>query len=134
MSKRGEGSSLRVVPCTCKDALAFVSIHHRHHKRPSKMLFAVAVADANERRIRGVAIVGQPVARMLEDGWTAEVVRVATDGASNACSMLYGSAWRGAGWQCVGQRGGGSWDREGRPRVDRHPTQVKIRWERNAHE
>lgn len=154
MSKRGEGSTLRVVPCTCKDAVAFVSLHHRHHKRPSKMLFAVAVADADARRIRGVAIVGQPVARMLEDGWTAEVVRVATDGAPNACSMLYGAVWRaaralgwrrlvtytlpseggaslrGSGWHCIGERGGGSWDRDGRPRVDRHPTQVKLRWEK----
>jgi len=37
----------------------------------------------------GVAIVGRPVARMLQDGFTAEIVRVATDGTYNACSKLY---------------------------------------------
>lgn len=38
-----------------------------------------------------VAIVGRPVARMLQDGWTAEITRVASDGTKNACSMLYGA-------------------------------------------
>jgi hypothetical protein len=36
---------------------------------------------------------------------------------------------RAAGWRCVGKAGGGSWHRKGRPRIDRHPTQMKIRWE-----
>lgn len=90
---------------------------------------------------------------MLQDGWTVEVTRVATDGAKNACSMLYAAAWRAcralgyrrlvtyilaeepgtslhaAGWKCIGEAGGGTWHREGRPRVDRHPTQRKFRWE-----
>jgi len=34
-----------------------------------------------------------------------------------------------AGWRCIGEAGGGSWDRAGRPRVDTHPLQVKMRWE-----
>src|SRR5574341_91514 len=38
--------------------------------------------------------VGRPVARLCADGWTAEVTRVATDGAKNACSMLYSACWR----------------------------------------
>jgi hypothetical protein len=46
--------------------------------------------------IVGVAIVGRPVARMLDDGFTCEVTRVCTDGAGNACSMLYGTCWRAA--------------------------------------
>lgn len=41
-----------------------------------------------------VAIVGRPVARHLDDGWTLEVTRLATDGSANACSALYGAAWR----------------------------------------
>jgi hypothetical protein len=47
-----------------------------------------------------VAIVGRPVARHLDDGYTLEVTRLATigaqNGAENACSMLYGAAWRAA--------------------------------------
>ena len=146
--------SLQVVPCTIRDACAFVAQHHRHHRPPQGALFAVAVADETE--VRGVAIVGRPVARRLDDGWTVEVTRVATDGARNACSMLYGACWRAAramgwrkaitytlvedkgasvraaGWTCIGEAGGGSWSCKSRPRVDRHPLQVKLRWEVSA--
>lgn len=145
--------SLTLVPITLKAANAFVAEHHRHHKPARGCRFCVAVADADQ--IVGVAIVGRPVARRLDDGWTAEVVRVATNGHRNACSKLYGAAWRacralgfkrlvtytlpeeggaslrGAGWTCLGEAGGGSWSRKARPRVDQHPTQVKLRWERN---
>lgn len=142
--------SLRLLPCTLTDAAAFVRQHHRHHRPPQGGLFAVAVGDDV---VRGVAIVGRPVARGLQDGWTAEVTRLATDGARNACSMLYGACWRAAralgwrrlvtytlpseggaslraaGWRLIGEAGGGSWSCESRPRVDRHPTQTKLRWE-----
>ena len=98
-------------------------------------------------------MVGRPVSRMLQDGWTAEVTRVCTLGGKNACSMLYAACWRAcramgytrlltytldtepgtsltaAGWTLVGSAGGGSWSRMDRPRVDRHPKQLKIRWE-----
>lgn len=146
---------LRLIPTTISDANEFVRQHHRHHKPSQGGLFAVACGDD---RVRGVAIVGRPVARLNDDGWTAEVIRVATDGAHNACSMLYGAAWRAAralgyqrlitytlpeeggaslraaGWRLIGQAGGGTWNRpnSSRPRVDKHPTQVKFRWEVSA--
>jgi hypothetical protein len=150
MSER-RGPALTVVPCTLAEANAFVVQHHRHHGKVRGHKFSLAVAD--EAGVRGVAIVGRPVSRMLDNGWTLEVTRVATDGCPNACSALYGAAWRatkalgyrrlvtytlpeesgaslrGAGWMCVGEAGGGSWSRESRPRVDMHPTQVKLRWE-----
>lgn len=143
---------LTIVPLTLREANAFVKRHHRHHGPVPGSKFALAVAD-EANAVRGVAIVGRPVARNLDDGWTLEVNRVATDGCPNACSALYGAAWRatramgyrrlvtyildtepgtslvGAGWKCVGQAGGGTWDREGRPRVDLHPMQTKLRWE-----
>ena len=143
--------SLRIVPITQREAFAFVKKHHRHHRNPRASVFQVAVAE--EDKIVGVAIVNRPVARMLDNGWTLEVARCCTDGSRNACSMLYGAAWRaakalgykkvvtytlpeegggslrGAGWKCIGQAGGRSWHRENRPRVDTHPTQVKFRWE-----
>ena len=77
-----------------QDAKAYVKEHHRHHAPPLSGLFAVAVAEGEV--VRGVAIVGRPVARGNADGWTAEVTRVATDGARNACSMLSGACWRAA--------------------------------------
>lgn len=133
------------------DAAEFCAQHHRHHKPPIGGLFAVAVADG--RNVRGVAIVGRPVARGNNDGWTAEVTRVATDGTRNACSMLYAACWRAAralgyrklitytlaeesgsslravGWRVVGEVRGRSWSCKSRPRVDRHPLQNKLRWE-----
>ncbi len=134
-------------------ANAFVAHHHRHHRPARGCLFCVGVCLGAEVELRGVAIVGRPVSRMLADGFTAEVTRVATDGTRNACSILYGAAWRawralggrrlitytlpeeggaslrGAGWECIGPAGGGSWSRDGRGRRDEHPTQEKLRWE-----
>lgn len=145
---------MTVIPCTVKDASAYIRAHHRHHRAPTGGLFALAVEQ--EGLLRGVAVVGRPVARKLADGRTAEVTRLCTDGTPNACSALYGAAWRaaralgylrlitytlatepgaslrGAGWTLIGEAGGGSWSRPSRPREDQHPTQGKLRWERAA--
>jgi hypothetical protein len=80
---------LAILPCDLAEANAFVLRHHRHHKPVVGHKFSLAVSDGET--IRGVAIVGRPVARMLQDGLTLEVTRVATDGAKNACSALYGA-------------------------------------------
>jgi hypothetical protein len=85
---------LELRPITLRAAREHVANWHRHNLPPQGGLFAVAVADNDQ--IVGVAIVGRPVARMLDDGYTAEVTRVATTGAHNACSMLYGAACRAA--------------------------------------
>ena len=142
---------MNVVPISLKEANAFVELHHRHHKPVPGAKFCIGVADGED--VKGVAIIGRPVARMLDDGWTLEVNRVATDGTKNACSMLYGAAWRATkalgykklitytlpeeggaslravGWKCLGLTGGGSWNCKSRPRVDTHPLQQKLKWE-----
>lgn len=84
-----------------EEANEFVLVWHRHHKPVLRAIFAVAVADETDT-VRGVAIVGRPSARELQDGYTAEVRRLATDGAKNACSMLYAACWRGA--RAIGYR------------------------------
>jgi hypothetical protein len=86
---------LSLRPMTVTDAKAFVARHHRHNAPPESGLFAVGVED-DAGEPRGVAIVGRPVARALQDGWTCEVTRVGTDGVKNGCSMLYGAACRAA--------------------------------------
>ena len=48
---------------------------------------------AEGEKIVGVVIVGRPVSRHLDDGWTLEVNCLCTDGSRNTCSMLYGAAW-----------------------------------------
>lgn len=143
---------LAIVPCHLDEAAAFVRRHHRHLTPGPGGKFALAVADESGE-VRGVAVVGRPVARMADDGWTLEVTRVATDGCPNACSALYGACWRAAkalgyrrlitytldtepgvslraaGWQLVGEVRGRSWNCKSRPRVDKNPTQGKFRWE-----
>lgn len=132
--------SLRIVPISLEEANAFVEKHHRHHKPAIGHKFSVAAAEGDT--IRGIAIVGRPVARGNDDGWTLEVNRCCTDGVKNGCSMLYGAAWRAAkalgyrrlitytlpaeggaslraaGWRLIGERGGGNWNTPSRPRID----------------
>ena len=143
---------LCVVPCELREANAFVAQHHRHHKPVVGHKFSVAVAD-ELGTVRGVAIIGRPVARGRQDGWTLEVTRVATDGTPNACSALYAAAWRAvramgyrrlgtytlasepgtslraAGWRVIHEVEGRSWSCPSRPRVDQHPTTDKTLWE-----
>jgi hypothetical protein len=136
------------------EANAFVAQHHRHHQPVVGHLFSLgAILDD---KIVGVAIVGRPVARMRDDGLTAEVTRLCTDGTRNACSFLYGAAARAAfalgfkkigtyilasengatlkaaGWRLMGEVKGRSWTTPSRPRVDKHPTQDKLLFETTA--
>jgi hypothetical protein len=114
------------------------------------MKFALAAARGDE--LVGVAIVGRPVARHLDDGWTLEVLRNCTTGQPNVCSFLYGAAWRAtrtlgyrklitytlasepgtslraAGWRVVGEVKPQGWDRPNRARDNGDP-QERLRWE-----
>lgn len=145
---------LQIVPIDFSEAVEFIRRHHRHHVPPIGHRASIAVAnDAGD--VVGVAMLGRPVARRLDDGWTLEVTRVATDGTRNACSKLYGAAHRlaaalgyrkvitytlksesGASLRAVGWtprsaavRSSWSWSTPSRPRVDKHPLQEKVRWE-----
>lgn len=147
--------SLRIAPATISQANAFVAAHHRHHRPTVSGLFAVAVVDETSA-VRGVAIVGRPVARRLSDGLTVEVNRVATDGARNACSMLLGACWRaaralgwqrmltytmtreggaslrGAGWRPVATTEPRAWGGKtpaGEDRANDWPIEPRVRWE-----
>ena len=141
---------LSVTACGRDEAMAYLS-RHRHHGRPTGMKLALACYDEADGRVCGVAIIGRPVARGLDDGQTWEVNRLCTDGTPNACSALYGAAGRvarvlglrlvtytlpaeggasrrGAGWRRDGElrRDGRGWtSRSGRS--DEHP-EAKTRW------
>lgn len=124
---------LTIVPLSFRQAKEFVARLHRHHKPPVGHKFSIGVID-EAGELRGVAMVGRPVARHYDDGRTAEVNRTCTDGCPNANSALYSAAWRaakamgytrlitytqagesgsslrGAGWTVVGERKArGSW-------------------------
>jgi len=59
-------TKLELQPITIREASKFIADHHRHHLPPQGTKFAVAVASGGE--LTGVATVGRPVARMLDDG------------------------------------------------------------------
>jgi hypothetical protein len=85
---------LVIVPATFRQACAFVARHHRHHDPPRGCRFCLGVAT--EDALVGVAMVGRPVSRHYDDGFTLEVNRTCTDGTDNANSALYAAAWRAA--------------------------------------
>lgn len=84
--------ALQTFEASLGQANLFVAEHHRHHEPTQGHLFSVGLRD--DRMVLGYAIVGRPVARRLDDGCTAEVLRVATLGTRNACSKLYGAIRR----------------------------------------
>lgn len=69
---------LEIVPMTLREANAFVEQNHRHHGPVVGHKFSIGISDGE--KIVGVAIVGRPVSRHLDDGWTLEVNRLCTDG------------------------------------------------------
>lgn len=147
---------LVAVPVKLKEAAEFVRNFHRHNKPPAGGLFAVGCSDG--ARMVGVAIVGRPVARTLDNGETAEVIRccVLHDAPKGSCSFLYSRCWvaakalgwkklitytlqsetgsslRGAGWKVVAELHAGNpkgWiNRPGREWQE-VVGQAKLRWE-----
>ena len=144
--------TLQIQPISFREACEFVNTYHNHHIAPQGHKFSIAVN--NGEKIVGVAIIGRPVARYLDDTWTLELRRLCTDKTKNAASMLCGAAWRAAkamgykrlvtytlsiepgtsliaaGWRAVYQtKKHDTWNRRERPRIDKHPTGQKTLWE-----
>ncbi len=144
------------VPLHMKFANAFVERHHRHSVAVRGCKFCIGALHDNE--LVGVAIVGRPVARHLQDGWTAEVLRVCVidEAPKNVGSFLYarcraawlamggrklvtytlqsesGASLRGAGYRIIAERPARSgWDTPARRRGRVLDTdhQSKFRWE-----
>ena len=57
---------LEICPMTLKEANAFVERYHRHHKPVTGHKFSIGCTEGE--KIVGVAIVGRPVSRYLDDG------------------------------------------------------------------
>ena len=145
---------LKLIPISLSDANAFVAEHHRHHKPVRGHKFSLGCEK--DGVLVGVAIVGRPVSRFLDDGNTLEVNRLCTTGEKNACSFLYGAAaraakalgygkivtyildtesgvsLRAAGWNCAGLAGGLCWTGQRKPKTeDQYPEQMKLRYEKS---
>ena len=133
-------------------ALAFVKGTHRRLPNIQGAMWCVSVRDGSN--VVGVALVGWPAQE-----WTSDecdvlcVTRCAVrEGYPNACSMLYGAAWRAAramgarsmvtythidepgtslraaGWVQDGLTDGGEWDRPSRRRAPQLFPDRKRRW------
>lgn len=149
---------MQVVPLSLREANDFVEQFHRHSRRTARDGGKFAIGASDGQALLGVAIVGRPVARLLNDSYTAEVLRVCVapelPPRNNVCSFLYGRCWRiwqqmggrrlvtytlasesgsslrGAGWQVIETVQPGGWSRDGRER-SWQPIygQTKFRWE-----
>lgn len=115
--------------------------------------FALALDDQNGAT-RGVAVAGPPSTPWLDTGCRLEIVRVATDGAAKACTILLRAAaqagaaigyrradihtyaatvedeaaLRAAGWVPVAPRPGSTGSGPGQRDADQDPSTGAIRW------
>ena len=134
-----------------KEANAYVTANHRHHKAVRGHRFSLACYE--DGRLCGVAIVGRPRSRRIDQHMTVEVLRLCSDGTKNVCSKLYGACRRAAkalgyhrlitytladengksflasGFPYCYTNKGGSWNQPGRPRSDKAPVCPKHLYE-----
>lgn len=141
---------MKAVPLELRQANEFVASLHRHHDPAKRDKFRIGCEV--DGRLVGVVQLGRPVARMLCDGKTIEVLRLCTDGTQNVCSYLYAKAARiaremgyekiityildsetgvslkAAGWHKEADIKGHSWNTPSRPRETTAPDCDKQRW------
>lgn len=75
---------LTLTPVSLAEANAFVAQHHRHHKPVTGHKFSIGCIAYG--RLVGVAIVGRPISRYLDNGLTLEVNRLCTDAPPLTCT------------------------------------------------
>lgn len=143
---------IELLPLTQKAARAFVNDVHRHLSYPTGDVCRVGLSVDGE--LQAAAVAGRPGARMLNDGRTLEITRVASGAQPcvNASTRLYGAirraglalGWkrfvtytrcdepgdslRAAGFKDCGLTDGGEWDRPSRRRKPATQPCRKRRW------
>ena len=143
-------SHLYAVPLALKESNEFVAKHHRHHDPVYRDKFRVGCIEGGV--LVGIANVGRPVNRVLDDGKTLEVTRLCTTGEKDVCSFLYsrcariakemgyskiityilesesGTSLKASGWHKEADTNGHNWSCKSRPRKTTAPTCNKQRW------
>ena len=144
---------MKAKPMSQRQAKEWVTTHYNNNKTPHGDIFRVAAE--HDCKIVGVAMVGRPVSRVLQDRGGAEVLRMCLiEGApKNTASFLYGRCIRAAkalGYTALytyslefeeaasiraasfvedGKVKGRSWASKGRPRTDQPFQRLdKVRW------
>lgn len=153
----GEGAQggdvkLTIRPITCAQAKKWIYDHHRHSQPQQGQMWSICAMRGDE--LVGVAVCGRPTNVTMQQRGYLEIIRVCVlEGVEGCCSMLYsrcrrigqlmgyerfcsytlpsesGSSLRAAGFDCVAKVRGGSWNRKGRTRTDKHLIQDRLRWE-----
>ena len=142
---------MRAIPLELKDANTFVAVHHRHHEPVKRDKWRFGVLD-DDGELIGVLHAAKPVARLLDDSRTIEIVRCCSDGTKNLCSFMLGRArriasamgyekmisyildsetgasYKAAGWHKEADIRGHSWNTPSRKRATTAPTCDKQRW------
>lgn len=133
---------MKIVPLLLRQANDFVEEHHRHSARTSNDGGKFAIGLEHEGQLVGVAIVGRPIARLLQVPGAAELLRLCTSPGApkGAGSKLYVRARRI--WQLMGgtkfhtftlSRESGASLRGAGLKADLHRTDVKTgQWDRRA--
>ena len=146
-------SELRLVAVDRATVRSFIERTHSHHHRPNTWIASVGVEQGG--KLVCVAVLELPKARMLCNGKTVEVSRVASDRTPHAASKALGgisraalalgytrlvsytllgesgTSYRAANWWPTAVSAGGSWSRPSRPELQRESPQkgAKVRWE-----
>lgn len=144
---------MRIVPVYQRQAFEYIDKIHRHHKKPVGSIFQIGLMDVCGH-LAGVAVVGRPVARLIDASEVCEVTRMCTNGYKNGCSKLYstcariakemgykkiityilesetGVSLKASGWKFVRSTPGKTWSVPSRPREDKHPLGVKHLYEK----
>ena len=147
----GGGPGVRFMPISQRSAKAWITVTHRHLSAPVGDLFRVGLEVHG--KLVAVGVAGRPC-RMLQDGRTAELTRIASAApvTVNACSRLYGAlrragqsmgyarfvtytlpcepgtSLRAAGFHFDGLTDGGEWSRPSRRRAAAAQPSQKCRW------
>lgn len=146
---------MRVVPLTLPQANRCVEAWHRHHAPLPGGFAWYCIGAVDERQLVAAAICGRPTNRNNDDGFTVELIRLASNGTANAPSFLLGAAarvanaigasqivtytltseggssLRAAGWNRDKDGIQSWWTHNGSrtPAVDRpHMREAKVRW------
>ena len=93
-------TKLEAVPLTLKDCNEYIQNFHRHNKPVQGSKFAFGCKYKG--KLVAVCVVGRPIARYKDDGFTAEVTRtcVFDDAPKGVNSFLYSRAWKA--WKAMG--------------------------------
>lgn len=88
---------MQLTPVTLIDAKRLVNEHHRHNETTARQTWKFGTGIAVDGELVGVAMVGRPTGRGLDQRLDVEITRMCITEAGayrNAASMLYGAACR----------------------------------------